>query len=104
MTGFRRAFPILVLVAFASSVSAQFARADDDIVRFFDDVVFGGNASTPVVKWTKAPMVRLETLDFSDNGDASPRTARAVATDPTLYAALQAQVATLAKLTPCRCV
>jgi hypothetical protein len=99
MTASRLVLSLFIVAVFAACASGRSVRADDDIVRFFDDVAFGGRADAPVVKWTKPPTVRLETLDFSGQGDEAQRSARAVETDPKLYAALQAQVARLAELT-----
>lgn len=98
MTALRRVLPICIVTTFLASAYGHSVRAGDDIVRFFEEVVFGANPSAHVVKWTTAPTVRLETLDFN-NADGYSRTTRVVETDPKLYAALQAQVATLAELT-----
>lgn len=68
------------------------ARSDeDDVLRFFDDVVFAGKDSARVVKWSKAPTVRLETLAR----DAESGEPKRVANDPRLYRSLMQTVRSL---------
>lgn len=89
----RRILTAMALMAGVLTVVAPAAAHEDDILHFFDDVVFAGKLGGRVVKWTRAPTVRLETIArASATGEG-----RAVDNDPRLYAALVDHVAAIAE-------
>lgn len=83
----------LALVCVLTAAWPAAAKAEDDLLPFFDDVVFAGKQSAKVYKWLKGPSIRLETIRAGD--DREPvRTGN----DPRLYQALSEHVDVIAEL------
>lgn len=63
-------------VFFVCGASASSPRAEpldvEEVVNFFDDVALNGESSGRIVKWTKAPIVRLEVLASTENDYDTP--------------------------------
>lgn len=91
---------LLMSVVAPLPVSAEPPYALDDARHYFEDVAIGKKAGARIVKWQRAPTVRLETVVRGPDmpGSVTP-TLRAVETPQRLYEALGTQVRTLAELT-----
>lgn len=68
----------------------------NDVAAFFDDVVLGGKSSARIVKWTKAPIVRLEVIAPADNNFNEPKRVETPLTD---YEFVARHIAQLRQLT-----
>lgn len=87
---------VLMLSAAAHSDEHAEAPTAADITEFFHDVVLGKAANGRIVKWTKAPVVRLEAIAPSpENYDQAVR----VETPPSDYESVARHVAQLRELT-----
>lgn len=92
--------PILGFVLLMSGIVFNSAHANEptsaEISTFFNDVALGNKASGRIVKWTKAPVVRLEVLEpSSDNYDQ----AKIVETSKSDYEFVQRHIEQLRSLT-----
>jgi hypothetical protein len=70
-----------------------------DVRRFAEDVVIGSKPGARLVKWTEAPVIRLETLSSGPRVDTGKPTTIPAVTSIQHYAALQKHVSDLASLT-----
>lgn len=70
-----------------------------DVRRFAEDVVIGSKPGARLVKWTEAPVVRLETLSSGPRDDTGKPTTIPVETSILHHAALQKHITDLAFLT-----
>lgn len=70
-----------------------------DVRRFAEDVVIGSKPGARLVKWTEAPVIRLETLSSGPRDDTGKPTTIPVETSILHHAALQKHIKDLAFLT-----
>lgn len=67
---------VTCIFSLAFGVGGNAPRAEhmdvDEMVKFFDDVVFKSTPSNRLLKWTKGPIIRLETLSYSENDYDTP--------------------------------
>ena len=89
------AVSLLTWAGGSSQVSANEANAED-VAAFFGDVALGDKSSARIVKWTKAPIVRLEVFAPSDNNYDEPKRIETPLSD---YEFVARHIAQLRKLT-----
>ncbi len=65
-------FVLLVWDGAAAEVSANEANPED-VTAFFEDVALGGKSMGRIVKWTKAPIVRMEVIAPADGNYDEPK-------------------------------
>ncbi len=84
---------MLALICALGASCPGTATANDDLVAFFDDVVFAGKQSAKLYKWRKTPSIRLETI--RPNADRQPVRGK---NDLRFYRALSEQVDVISEL------
>lgn len=92
MIDFPHFFRALTLACMVSIVCSPPVHAEQDLLPFFDDVVFAGKQNGKVYKWSRGPSVRMETVSADENHQ--PVT---VDNDPRLYKALSERISVIAE-------
>lgn len=93
----RRRLLLLTLIFGVASLARPAFPAEaehEQLLRFFDDVVFAAKPGGRIVKWTRAPSVRLETAER----DAATGETLIVPNNPRLYAALAERIGVIAEV------
>ena len=85
--------PIGIFLMLISIVLPGMAHAEDDLLPFFDDVVFAGKQNAKLYKWRHGPSVRLETMKVGVD-----REPERTVNDPRLYKALAERIDVIADL------